>query len=264
MKGVALYQYAPALTMTRDEKLPDPHRREHGSPLRSFGRRRGRKLSPRQSSLLTGSIERLHLDLRQPPAEGGLGSLFTAPVDEIWLEIGFGAGEHMIWQAENNVHAGLIGAEPYVNGVVAALSAIEARKYEGRIRLHADDVHPLLEWLPPKSLSRAFMLFPDPWPKKRHRERRLFSPSLLDKMARILLPGRGTPLRLRHRRLRRSRHRTCHGAPGFRSRPDLHLREPRRAAGLARHPLRDEGLQSGAVFNIYRAETQVSFLNAPT
>ncbi len=189
MKGVALYQYAPALTMTRDEKLPDPHRREHGSPLRSFGRRRGRKLSPRQSSLLTGSIERLHLDLRQPPAEGGLGSLFTAPVDEIWLEIGFGAGEHMIWQAENNVHAGLIGAEPYVNGVVAALSAIEARKYEGRIRLHADDVHPLLEWLPPKSLSRAFMLFPDPWPKKRHRERRLFSPSLLDKMARILLPA---------------------------------------------------------------------------
>ncbi|MGC1588060.1 MAG: tRNA (guanine(46)-N(7))-methyltransferase TrmB [Rhodomicrobium sp.] len=175
--------------MTCDEKLPDPHRREHGSPLRSFGRRRGRKLSPRQSSLLTGSIERLHLDLRQPPAEGGLGSLFTAPVDEIWLEIGFGAGEHMIWQAENNVHAGLIGAEPYVNGVVAALSAIEARKFEGRIRLHADDVHPLLEWLPPRSLSRAFMLFPDPWPKKRHRERRLFSPSSLDKMARILRPA---------------------------------------------------------------------------
>jgi tRNA (guanine-N7-)-methyltransferase len=57
------------------------------------------------------------------------------------------------------------------------------------MRLHAGDVHPLLEWLPPASLSRAFMLFPDPWPKKRHRARRLFAPPLLGKMARILRPG---------------------------------------------------------------------------
>ena len=86
-------------------------------------------------------------------------------------------GEHLIWQAEHNPHAGIIGAEPYVNGVVAALSGLEARQLQGRVRLHGDDVHPLLEWLPPASLSRAFMLFPDPWPKKRHRARRLFCAS---------------------------------------------------------------------------------------
>ncbi len=158
-------------------------------PLRSFGRRRGRKLSLHQSSLLTGELKRLSLDLSQPAGEAGLASLFADPVEEVWLEIGFGAGEHLVWQAEHHRHAGIIGAEPYVNGVVAALSALEARRLQGRVRLHGDDVHPLLDWLPPASLSRAFMLFPDPWPKKRHRARRLFSPPLLDGMARILRPG---------------------------------------------------------------------------
>ncbi|MGO9472230.1 MAG: tRNA (guanine(46)-N(7))-methyltransferase TrmB [Rhodomicrobium sp.] len=170
-----------------EENLPPGERRD--SPLRSFGRRRGRKLSPRQASLLTRGLARLRLDLSQPLGDGGLSSLFADSVDEIWLEIGFGAGEHLIWQAEHNPRAGIIGAEPYVNGVVAALSAIEARQLQGRVLLHAGDVHPLLAWLPPASLSRAFMLFPDPWPKKRHRARRLFSPALLDKMARILHPG---------------------------------------------------------------------------
>ncbi len=177
------------MTCDEENRAPDPYpgeRRE--SPLRSFGRRRGRKLSPRQSSLLANGLKQLRLDLSQPP-DWGLAALYAGPVEEIWLEIGFGAGEHLIWQAEHNVRAGIVGAEPYVNGVVAALSAIEARKLEGRVRLHDGDVHPLLEWLPPASLSRAFMLFPDPWPKKRHRERRLFAPALLDKIARILHPG---------------------------------------------------------------------------
>ncbi len=174
-----------------EENVPrDPYPGERREiPLRSFGRRRGRKLSPRQSSLLTAGLERLHLDLSQPPGELGLACLFTDAVHEIWLEIGFGAGEHLIWQAGHGPHAGLIGAEPYVNGVVAALSAIETQQLQGRVRLHAGDVHPLLAWLPPASLSRAFMLFPDPWPKKRHRARRLFSAPLLGKMARILRPG---------------------------------------------------------------------------
>jgi tRNA (guanine-N7-)-methyltransferase len=158
-------------------------------PLRSFGRRRGRKLSARQTSLLASGLERLRVDLSQPPPEGGLASMFAVPVEEVWLEIGFGAGEHLIWQAGHSSHAGIIGAEPYINGVVAALAGLETAQLHGRVRLHASDVHPLLEWLPPASLSRAFMLFPDPWPKKRHRARRLFSPPLLGKMARILRPG---------------------------------------------------------------------------
>jgi len=173
------------------EDLPPELRPGKGceTPLRSFGRRRGRKLSPRRSSLLATGLERLRLDLTEAPKERVLASLFANPVAEAWLEIGFGAGEHLIWQAEHNTGVGLIGAEPYVNGVAAALSAIEARQLQGRIRLHAGDVRPLLEWLPPASLSRAFMLFPDPWPKTRHRARRLFSAVLLGKMARILRAG---------------------------------------------------------------------------
>jgi tRNA (guanine-N7-)-methyltransferase len=159
------------------------------APLRSFGRRRGRKLSARQASLLASGLERFCVDLSQPPPGSGLASMFSEPVQEIWLEIGFGAGEHLIWQAAHSPNVGIIGAEPYMNGVVAALSGLEALQLQGRVRLHAGDVHPLLDWLPPRSLSRAFMLFPDPWPKKRHRARRLFAPPLLAKMARVLRPG---------------------------------------------------------------------------
>jgi tRNA (guanine-N7-)-methyltransferase len=118
-----------------------------------------------------------------------LASIFSEPVKEVWLEIGFGAGEHLIWQAAQNPHAGLIGAEPYVNGVVAALSALGAHPLAGRIKIHPEDAISLLNWLPEASLSRAFVLFPDPWPKKRHRERRIFSPVLLDKLGSLLRPG---------------------------------------------------------------------------
>jgi tRNA (guanine-N7-)-methyltransferase len=157
--------------------------------LRSFGRRRGRKLSDRQAALLVSGAATCAVDLSKPLEARDLPGIFSEPVSEVWLEIGFGAGEHLVWQAEHHPHAGLIGAEPYVNGVVAALSAIEARGLAGRVRLHPDDVLALLNWLPARSLSRAFMLFPDPWPKKRHRERRLFSPRTLDKLSRLLRPG---------------------------------------------------------------------------
>jgi tRNA (guanine-N7-)-methyltransferase len=157
--------------------------------LRSFGRRRGRKLSDHQAALLKSGLAACTVDLSKPLAARELPGIFSEPVNEVWLEIGFGAGEHLVWQAEHHPHAGLIGAEPYVNGVVAALSAIKARGLAGRVRIHPDDVLALLNWLPASSLSRAFILFPDPWPKKRHRERRLFSPQTLDKLSRLLQPG---------------------------------------------------------------------------
>lgn len=118
-----------------------------------------------------------------------LSAAFSASVSEVWLEIGFGGGEHLVWQSDHNPHVGLIGAEPYVNGVVAALTALEARHLNDRVKIHADDVLSLLNGLPEASLSRAFVLFPDPWPKKRHRERRIFCPRLLDKLARLLREG---------------------------------------------------------------------------
>nr|WP_246741815.1 tRNA (guanine(46)-N(7))-methyltransferase TrmB [Rhodomicrobium udaipurense] len=115
--------------------------------------------------------------------------LFPDSVQDIWLEIGFGGGEHLVWQVANNPRVGVIGAEPYLNGVVSAMDALVTRELTERVRVYADDVLALLRGLPPECLSRAFMLFPDPWPKKRHRERRLFSAHLLDKLAPLLRPG---------------------------------------------------------------------------
>jgi len=155
--------------------------------LRSFGRRRGRKLSTRQENLLGSLLPRLGLDLvRSAPAD--LTTLFEAPVNEVWLEIGFGGAEHLIWQARQAPGAGLIGCEPFEEGVVKALSAIEAHGL-GNVRLWSDDARPLLRWLPDGALSRVFILFPDPWPKKRHQKRRLCSIDFLRELARVLRPG---------------------------------------------------------------------------
>jgi len=155
--------------------------------LRSFGRRRGRKLSERQAGLMCGLLPRLALDLGQP-APKLLASLFPGPVREVWLEIGFGGGEHLLWQAVHNPDVGLIGCEPFEDGVVKVLAGIEEQGL-GNVRLHPDDGRPLLRWLPDGSVDRAFILFPDPWPKRRHVKRRLVNPQTLDLLARVLRPG---------------------------------------------------------------------------
>jgi tRNA (guanine-N7-)-methyltransferase len=154
--------------------------------LRSYGRRRGRKLSARQAALLENLLPRVALSLSNaPPAR--LGDLFVPPVAEVWLEIGFGGAEHLLWQARANPRVGLIGSEPFEDGVVKVLSAIEQEKL-ANIRLHADDARPLLRWLPDAAITRVFILFPDPWPKKRHRKRRLISVATLGELARIMRP----------------------------------------------------------------------------
>ena len=106
----------------------------------------------------------------------------------VWLEIGFGGGEHLAWQAAAHPEVGLIGAEPYLNGVAAMLAHIEADGL-ANVRLWPDDARLLLDRLPPASLSRAFILFPDPWRKSRHAERRFVSRAMLDRMAVLLRPG---------------------------------------------------------------------------
>jgi len=159
----------------------------HSIEIRSFGRRRGRKLSQRQERLLDDLLPRVAVDPSAPPI-GDARSLFPADPSEVWLEIGFGGAEHLVWQARAHPHVGFIGCEPFEDGVVKALTSIEADGL-GNIRLIADDVRPLLRWLPDGSLSRVFMLFPDPWPKKRHQKRRLFSCELLSLLARVMVPG---------------------------------------------------------------------------
>lgn len=154
--------------------------------LRSFGRRRGRKLSARQERLLTQTLPRVAVALDRLD-QPGLGLSDGTP-REVWLEIGFGGGEHLIARARRSPDVLFIGCEPFEEGVVKVLSAIEA-DHLSNIRLHADDARDLLRRLPPHSIDRAFILFPDPWPKRKHQKRRLVAPPLLALLARALRPG---------------------------------------------------------------------------
>ncbi len=154
--------------------------------LRSFGRKRGRKPSPRQRGLMEETLPRLRVDVTRLAEP--LTSLFSQPVAAVWLEVGFGGAEHLIHQARANPGVGLIGCEPFEDGVVKALTAIEEHVLRN-VRLHPDDVRPLLRALPPASLAKVFVLFPDPWPKARHAKRRLVSRPFLDALARVMQPG---------------------------------------------------------------------------
>jgi tRNA (guanine-N7-)-methyltransferase len=151
----------------------------HSSDLRSFGRRRGRKVSPRQRRLLEELLPKVRFTVSDPPVE--------IPRDT-WLEIGFGGGEHLVWQAAHNPHVTLIGCEPFEDGIVKVLAAIEDRSLSN-VAIHPDDARPLLRALPEGSIARIFILFPDPWPKKRHAKRRLVSPETLALVARVMRSG---------------------------------------------------------------------------
>lgn len=150
--------------------------------LRSFGRRRGRKASPRQRELLGTLLPNVALDLGRPALEQ------VSSRRPLWLEIGFGGAEHLLWQARANPSVDILGCEPFEDGVVKALAGIEELGLTN-VRLHADDVRPVLRWLPPRSLDRVFILFPDPWPKKKHVKRRLVSTPTLDLLAPVMKPG---------------------------------------------------------------------------
>jgi tRNA (guanine-N7-)-methyltransferase len=107
---------------------------------------------------------------------------------EIWLEIGFGGGEHMAAQAERAPGVLILGAEPFLNGVASALRHIDERSLTN-IRLRLGDARQLLIDLPDESLARVFILFPDPWPKTRHKKRRLIQAETIAELARVLKPG---------------------------------------------------------------------------
>jgi tRNA (guanine-N7-)-methyltransferase len=152
-----------------------------------FGRRKGHKLRPRQAGLLETLLPRLALDLATA-APSDLTGLFAGPVEAVRLEIGFGGGEHMIAEAEREPRSGFIGIEPFVNGMAKALSEIDARKLVN-IRLHHGDALDVLAWLPPASLARIDLIYPDPWPKRRHWKRRFVQDASLTEIARVLRRG---------------------------------------------------------------------------
>ncbi|HWL31005.1 MAG TPA: tRNA (guanine(46)-N(7))-methyltransferase TrmB [Xanthobacteraceae bacterium] len=151
-----------------------------------FGRRKGHPLRARQAALFDTLLPRLALDPKKP-APADLRALFT-DVDDVRLESGFGGGEHLIAQAEQHPRAGFIGVEPFVNGMAKALAAIEERKLDN-IRLYHGDTTDLLDWLPAASLARFDLLYPDPWPKRRHWKRRFVQDNTVAAIARIVRPG---------------------------------------------------------------------------
>lgn len=155
--------------------------------IRTYGRRHGRKLSPRQERLLAEELPRLAIDATAPAPAAAV-DLFPAKVRDVWLEIGFGGGEHLIWQAERHPDVGVIGCEPFLDGVVKVVDAVQVRGLKN-VRLFPDDARHLLRWLPTASIGRTFILFPDPWPKTRHHKRRLVSASFLRLLARVMRPG---------------------------------------------------------------------------
>ena len=151
------------------------------------GRRKGKPLSPRRTRLMADAYPRLAVDLAAPPPVP-LAALFTVPVGEVRLEIGFGGGEHLVAEAEAAPAAGFIGVEPFVEGLAKAVTAIDERGL-GNVRLYDGDAVHLLDWLPPASLTRVDLLYPDPWPKRRHWKRRFVGPANLARIARVLVQG---------------------------------------------------------------------------
>ncbi len=155
-----------------------------------YGRRHGKKLKPNQARLLAELLPRLAVPgvaPRDNPARAPLPPLFP-DARPLWLEVGFGGGEHLAHQALAHPEVGLIGCEPFVNGVAMALGRIAAAGIDN-VRLHAGDARDLIELLPAASLARVFLLYPDPWPKARHVRRRFVSPENLALLARAMAPG---------------------------------------------------------------------------
>ena len=173
------------------------------------------------------------------PRDGALDprTLFARAGQAVWLEIGFGGGEHLAAQAERHPEIGFIGCEVFENGIARLLGEI-ARRGLDNIRIFADDARPLLDCLPPASIGRVFILFPDPWPKQRHHKRRLVAPRDARPPRRRVMPT-GAELRLAtdDRRLSRmdagARDRAPAISSGPRARARRLARAPRRLAGDA-------------------------------
>lgn len=161
---------------------------EQGSPrdrpLRSYGRTGGRPLSARQKALMAEQLEAARVPDGPGPID--LGNLFPGKT-AIWLEIGFGGAEHLIAQAARRPDIGFLGCEPFLEGVAKALAGIEDTG-AANIRLWPDDARLLLERLPEAALERVFILFPDPWPKRRQHKRRLVQPAFLETLKARLKP----------------------------------------------------------------------------
>ncbi len=151
-----------------------------------YGRRKGKKLRPNRERLVDELLPKVRITIPFPALAGvdGEGTGYK----DLWLEVGFGAGEHLAWQAAHHKDVLLVGSEPYINGVAKLLEYIETQALDN-VRIFPDDARKLMDALPDASLGWVFVLFNDPWPKTRHWERRFIGPANLDRLARLMKPG---------------------------------------------------------------------------
>lgn len=166
-------------------------RHQSGAPWRNFyGRLHGKGLRPAQKAYMEdlGPLSPGPVGWEDNPKRTPLDIQALFEGRPVWLEIGFGSGEHLVHQASRNPDVGFIGAEPYVNGVATLLGKIRKAKVTN-IRVHAGDARDLMDVLPEGSIDKAFLLYPDPWPKARHHRRRFVTPEHLEPLHSILVPG---------------------------------------------------------------------------
>ena len=161
-------------------------------PDRLYGRQRGHPLRARQQMLLDVTLPRLRFSIAHAADPR---AAFAVPVREVWLEVGFGGGEHALAQNSANPDVGLIAAEVFENGLCSLLSRVvpeggeAAAPVPGNLRIWDEDARLLIRALPDACLDRLFLLFPDPWPKARHAKRRFVHPAFLPELGRVLRPG---------------------------------------------------------------------------
>jgi len=155
-------------------------------PERLYGRRKGRALHKHKAELVRDLLPELQIELPQDGFEPE--KLFAGRPSEIWLEIGFGGGEHLAAQAAAHLDKGFIGCEPFINGIAGLLEHVDDAGLSN-VRVFPDDARKIIDAMPDGSISRCFVLFPDPWPKKRHIERRFLVKANLDRLARVMKSG---------------------------------------------------------------------------
>lgn len=173
--------------MTQDTRHPS------GAPWRNFyGRFKGKGLRKSQEAYLDEDLGKLSpgaVDWEANPDRTPLDLAQVFPgKSEVWLEVGFGGGEHLVHQARENAQVGIIGCEPYINGVAMLLGKIRDAEVQN-LRVHPGDVRDLFDVLPAGALARAFVLYPDPWPKARHHRRRFVTQEHLEPLHRAMRPG---------------------------------------------------------------------------